>query len=112
MEKYNKEECLALLRSSADWQYYRASLILNSGLLALGLLFFLVFLLTGKPLREHPDIWSAIALLTLPALIGVLFLLIRRHGSIDLADLMIDLHRRLFLHGIGNVRVDVQRGGR
>ena len=73
MEKYNKEECLALLRSSADWQYYRASLILNSGLLALGLLFLLVFLLTGKPLREHPDIWAAIALLTLPALIGVLY---------------------------------------
>ena len=42
------------------------------------------------------------------ALIGVLFLLIRRHGSIGLADLMVDLYRRLLLHSIGHMGVDVQ----
>lgn len=41
MEKtYNKDECLALLRNSADWRYYRASLIFSCGLLALGIVFF------------------------------------------------------------------------
>ena len=37
------------------------------------------------------------------ALIGVLFLLVRRHGSVGLADLMVDLHCRLLLHGIGHM---------
>ena len=42
-------------------------------------------------------------------MIGVLFLLIRRHGSVRLADLVVDLHRRLLLHGVGHMGVDVQR---
>ena len=39
-KKYSKDECLALLRNSADWRYYRASLIFSCGLLALGIVFF------------------------------------------------------------------------
>ena len=42
------------------------------------------------------------------ALIGVLFLLIRRHGSVSLADLVVDFYRRLLLHGVGHMGVDVQ----
>ena len=43
------------------------------------------------------------------ALIGVLFLLIWRHRRVGLADLMVDLHRRLLLHGVGDMGVNVQR---
>ena len=43
------------------------------------------------------------------ALIGVLLLLVRRHGSVSLADLTVDLYRRLLLHGVGDMGVDVQR---
>lgn len=35
-----------------------------------------------------------------------------RHGSIGLSDLPVDLHRRLLLHGIGDVGINVQRGCR
>lgn len=46
------------------------------------------------------------------ALVGVLFLLVRRHRSVSLADLMVDFYRRLLLHGVGHMGVDVQRGCR
>lgn len=46
------------------------------------------------------------------ALIGVLLLFIRRDGSVGLADLMVDFHCRLLLHGVGHMRIDVQRGCR
>lgn len=46
------------------------------------------------------------------ALISVRLLFIRRHRSIGLADLMVDFHCRLFLHGISHMGVNVQRGRR
>ena len=46
--KYSKDECMALLRDSADARYYRASLIFNGGMLTLCLLLLLLGLLTGE----------------------------------------------------------------
>ena len=46
------------------------------------------------------------------ALVGGLSLLVRRDGGIGLADLAVDLCRRLALHGVGDVGIDVQGGGR
>ena len=42
------------------------------------------------------------------ALIGVLLLFVRRHRCVGLSYLMVDLHRRLLLHGVGHMGVDVQ----
>ena len=42
--------------------------------------------------------------------VGLLFRLLR-HGGIGFADVAVDFHRRLLLHGIGDVGVNVQRGG-
>lgn len=39
------------------------------------------------------------------ALIGVVLLLVRRHGRVGLADLMVDLHCHLLLHGVGDMEV-------
>ena len=46
------------------------------------------------------------------ALVCVLSLLVGRHLGIGLADLAIDFGGRLELHGVGDVGVDVQGGGR
>lgn len=46
------------------------------------------------------------------ALVGGLSLLTRRDGSVGLADLTVDFGGRLKLHGVGDVGVDVQGGGR
>ncbi|MBQ8829951.1 MAG: hypothetical protein IJ022_07675, partial [Burkholderiaceae bacterium] len=46
------------------------------------------------------------------ALVGVLRLLVRRHLGVGPADLTVDPGRRLELHGVGDVGVDVQGGGR
>lgn len=45
------------------------------------------------------------------ALVGVLRSFVRRHLGVGLADLAVDLCRRLELHGVGDVGVDVQGGG-
>lgn len=58
MENYNKDECLALLRNSADARHYRASMVIGAVLFGFGLLFGLLFLLTGISLRENADLWS------------------------------------------------------
>lgn len=59
---------------------------------------------------------AGLAVLTLvgleAALVCVLLLLVRRDGSIGLADLAVDFGGRLELHGVGDVGVDVQCGGR
>ena len=46
------------------------------------------------------------------ALVGVPALLVRRYLGVGLADLAVDPGRRLELHGVGDVGVEVQSGGR
>lgn len=71
-KKYSKDECLTMLRNSADWRYYRASLVVSCGLFGLGLLLVLLFLLTGTSWQEDPLLWAAMAVTTVPAMIGAL----------------------------------------
>lgn len=42
--------------------------------------------------------------------LGARFLLLRRHGYVSFADLAVDFYRRLLLHQVGDLGVNVQRG--
>ncbi len=71
--KYNKDECWALLRNSADARYYRASMVIGAGLFGVGLLIGIMFLLIGVSLRENADLWSCSLLLLAMGAIAVLY---------------------------------------
>lgn len=73
MENYNKDECLALLRDSADARHYRASMVIGAVLFGFGLLFGLLFLLIGISLRENADLWSCSLLLLAMGAIAMLY---------------------------------------
>ena len=52
--------------------------------------------------------FAVLALIWLEAaLIGVLLLFVWRHRRIGFADLMVDFHRRLLLHSVGDMGVNV-----
>lgn len=76
MRESNKEEYLSMLRRSADWQHYRASLILSCVLLGFGLLFLLfvwVFLADVAVWWESAEAWGASALLVVPSAVSAVY---------------------------------------